>query len=229
MGAKMNRKDELYYENIGENFDKFMSDFDVEQRATLILDMLDGVASSNALEVGCGTGAITSRYRDRVSKLLVTDISEKLAKKTAVENNCQGAGADAMDLPFGSDEFDLVISSECIEHSPNPARALKEICRVIAPGGVLVVTTPSKIWYPVVKLSQVLKLRKFQGNEIFMSRREMRKVVEDSNFVVLNHSGCHLLPWQVPGIKPLLRKIDTHMQFLAPLMINQAIKAQKRT
>ena len=58
-----------------------MSDFDVNQRALLILEMLDGVTSSNALEVGCGTGAITSRYRNLVSNLLVTDISEKLAKK----------------------------------------------------------------------------------------------------------------------------------------------------
>jgi 2-polyprenyl-6-hydroxyphenyl methylase/3-demethylubiquinone-9 3-methyltransferase len=224
----MNRKDELYYENIGENFDKFMSDFDVDQRAKLVLEMLDGVLSSNALEVGCGTGAITSRYRNRVSKLLVTDISEKLAINTSLKNDCQGAGADATSLPFANGEFDLVVSSECIEHSPDPSLALKEMCRVIAPGGILVLTTPNKLWYPVVKLSQLLKLRNFQGNEIFLSRRNVRKVVEASNFVLLEHTGCHLLPWQIPGIKPILRRIDRHNRFISPLMINQAIKAQKK-
>jgi ubiquinone/menaquinone biosynthesis C-methylase UbiE len=223
----MNRKDELYYENIGENFDNFMSDFDVNQRALLILEMLDGVTSSNALEVGCGTGAITSRYRNLVSNLLVTDISEKLAKKTSLDNECQGAGADATNLPFEDNEFDLVVSSECIEHSPNPELALKEMCRVLSPGGVLILTTPNKLWYPVVKLSQVLKLRKFQGNEIFLTRGQVRKVVQNSNFIVLNHTGCHLFPWQIPGVKRVLRLIDKQMGYLAPLMINQAIKAQK--
>ncbi len=224
----MNRKDELYYENIGDDFDNFMSDFDVDQRARLILEMLDTVTSSNALEVGCGTGAITSRYRPLVSKLLVTDISEKLAIKTAARNNCDGQDADATNLPFESQSFDLVVSSECIEHSPNPDLAVSEMCRVLAPGGWLILTTPNKLWYPVVKLSQILKLRKFQGNEIFLSRREIRRVLEESGLVISQHGGCHLLPWQIPGIKPILKVIDRKMGFLAPLMINQAIKAQKK-
>ena len=223
----MNRKDELYYENIGDDFDNFMSDFDVDQRAQLILEMLDGVTSSNALEVGCGTGAITSKYRPLVSKLLVTDISEKLAIKTASKNKCEGECADATKLPYGDHSFDLVVSSECIEHSPNPSAAINEMCRVIAPGGFLILTTPNKLWYPIVKLSQVLKLRKFQGNEIFLSRREVRNIIECADFVILNHVGCHLLPWQIPGLKPILRRIDKHMGYLAPLMINQAIKAKK--
>jgi ubiquinone/menaquinone biosynthesis C-methylase UbiE len=223
----LDRKDELYYESIGDDFDNFMSDFDVDQRARLILEMLDGVTSSNALEVGCGTGAITSKYRPLVSKLLVTDISEKLATKTASKNNCEGEGADATKLPYEDQSFDLVVSSECVEHSPNPALAVSEMCRVLAPGGWLIFTTPNKLWYPVVKLSQFLKLRKFQGNEIFLSRREARKVLEEAGLVISQHRGCHLLPWQIPGIKPVLKMIDIHMGYLAPLMINQAISAQK--
>ena len=223
----MNRKDELYYENIGDDFDNFMSDFDVDQRARLILEMLDGVTSSKALEVGCGTGAITSKYRPLVSKLLVTDISEKLAINTASKNRCEGEAADATKLPYGDQSFDLVVSSECVEHSPNPALAVSEMCRVLAPGGWLIFTTPNKLWYPIVKISQFLRLRKFQGNEIFLSRREARMVLEEAGLVISQHRGCHLLPWQIPGIKPLLKMIDIHMGYLAPLMINQAISAQK--
>ena len=50
---------------------------------------------------------------------------------------------DVSHLPFDDATFDLVVSFETIEHVAEPERALDEYCRVLSPGGILVVSTPN--------------------------------------------------------------------------------------
>ena len=47
------------------------------------------------------------------------------------------------ELPFADGAFDLVWASEVIEHVSDTARWLSEVRRVLTPGGVLLITTPS--------------------------------------------------------------------------------------
>jgi SAM-dependent methyltransferase len=57
--------------------------------------------------------------------------------------------ADVRELPFADDAFDLVVSFETIEHVPEPERALDELARVLAPGGLLLISTPNASQYLV--------------------------------------------------------------------------------
>lgn len=223
----MARKDELYYEHLGDDFDRFMSDYDVERRVALIDDLLPPGTHGSALEVGCGTGAISRHLVERVDDLLVTDISGRLAESTAVRLGCDWAQADATRLPFDDRRFALVVSSECVEHTPDPVAAVEELGRVVAPGGHLVLTTPNRLWFPIVWLAMRLRLRRFQGNEHFLWPRQIRAAVEASGLVVERMSGCHLFPWQVPFAKPLLRRLDRWGDRLFPLMINVGLHARR--
>jgi SAM-dependent methyltransferase len=221
------RKSELYYEELGDDFDRFMSEYDVERRAALIATLFPSTVEGPALEVGCGTGAITRSYRHLVEHLTVTDISERLALRVAAQVDAVGKAADATRLPFEDGSFGLVISSECVEHTPDPARAVGEMLRVLVPGGHLVLTTPNRLWLPVVLAAQRFRLRRFQGNEDFLGVRELRSAVSAAGGTVLRHSGCHLFPWQVPGAKPLLRRLDRFGPTLHRLMINQGVLARR--
>ncbi len=49
---------------------------------------------------------------------------------------------DIVDMPFENDEFDFVMCTEVLEHLPDPVRALDEMARVLAPGGMMMVTSP---------------------------------------------------------------------------------------
>ena len=55
--------------------------------------------------------------------------------------------ADIENMPFEDESFDAVICLEVLEHVANPFRAVKEIARVIKPGGILMLTTPFLLGY----------------------------------------------------------------------------------
>lgn len=50
--------------------------------------------------------------------------------------------SDITDIPRESASFDLVLCTEVLEHVPNPVAALNELCRLVKPGGQLVMTSP---------------------------------------------------------------------------------------
>ena len=58
-------------------------------------------------------------------------------KRTALET------ASAQELPFTDGSFGVVIIKHIVEHLPDPARAIREISRVLEPDGVLILATPN--------------------------------------------------------------------------------------
>ena len=222
------RKSELYYEEIGENFAKFMSSYDVARRVALIHRLIPADRIfDHALEVGCGTGEISRTLAGRTRDLTVSDISEALARQAGERSGCSWSRQDACQLTFPGGRFDLVVSSECIEHTPDPRRALSEMARVLAPGGLLVVTTPNRLWFPTLLLAQALRLRRFQGNEYWIFASQARLVLQRAGLSIRKTSGCHLFPWQLPGARRLLPFFDRFGDTLSPVMINFAIAAER--
>lgn len=225
----MKRADELYYERIGEDFNRFMSEYDVTRRIDLIINKLWPVGSSalDCLEVGCGTGKISEEIIGRVKRLTVSDISEKLAKDVALRLKCEGLREDAGKIDLPDESYDLVVSSECIEHTPDPMGALMEMKRVLKRGGYLIVTTPNKLWFPVLFLSMLFKIRKFEGNETWVFPFAVRKWLKDNDLKLIRMGGCHIFPWQIPLAKKILPFFDTKDEVLYPLMINFGFIAKK--
>jgi ubiquinone/menaquinone biosynthesis C-methylase UbiE len=222
------RKSELYFEDIGDSFEAFMSAYDVSRRQALLQRFLDSVKpSGKALEVGCGTGALTPVLLNRGLSITVGDISKKLAETTAARLNVIGIECDAMQIQLPDRSQDLVMSSEVIEHVPDPAAALREMARVIAPGGYLAVTSPNRLWYPLLWIAQKSHLRKFSGNEIWLWPAAARRIISAAGLNIIQMSGCHLFPWQIPGAKKVLPLFDAYGTQLWPFMINWGILAQR--
>ncbi len=221
------RHNHLYFEEIGTKFDEWMSDYDVGRRTETILSVIPFDFNGAALEVGCGTGAITRGIAPLLSDLTVSDISEALAQATSEKYGCKSVTADATKLSFEDCTFDLVISSECIEHTPDPKKCISEMLRVLKPEGILILTTPNRLWWPVVRFSQIVKIRRFQGNEYFLSPRQITVEVTNHKGEILFKTGCHLFPWHFAPLQPLLKRIDKFGKILYPVMINQVIAAKR--
>lgn len=223
-------KNPLYYEEIGDDFDGFMSEYDVTTRIRLIAHLLGSERMPGAcLEVGCGTGRISEMLAEKTDDLTVSDISAKLSSRVGEKLAVKSKASDACDLQFNDASFDYVISSECIEHTPDPKKAISEMIRVLKPGGKLIVTSPNKLWYPALVVARLLRLRKYSGTENWIFPSEAKKLMLAHGLQIEVSTGCHLFPWQIPGAKLVLPFFDRFADYLAPMMINFVIYASKPT
>lgn len=102
---------------------------------------------SRVLDIGCGPGFVSLRIAEAYPSVTVTgiDYSDTQVKSACKLSEKRGAlrcdflRGDAMDLPFYDSSFFTVVSVASIKHWPDPVRGLKEIRRVLSPGGLAVV------------------------------------------------------------------------------------------
>jgi SAM-dependent methyltransferase len=107
------------------------------------------------LDIGCGSGRHTcaaSRLKNVVvigSDVRLDEVKEARNRLRYQEDLGEHGGglwatlvADITGLPFPDDFFDTVICSEVLEHIPDQHTAIKEITRVLRPGGDLIVSVP---------------------------------------------------------------------------------------
>ena len=224
--------DSLYFDRLGDDFDRWMSDYDVSRRIVLIQGMastlVGGLQGKRVLEIGAGTGRISRALKERGACLTVNDVSSRLVEKVSVEVGCAGLPGDCCAMPCADSAFDVVVSSECIEHTADPYEAIAEMYRVLRPGGMLILTTPNKLWYPVLLVARKLRLRKFSGPECWTWPHETRRRLEALGFRNVVLSGCHLFPWQLPLARIVLPYLDRLGCILYPIMINYCARATKQ-
>ncbi len=221
-------KDPLYYEKLGQDFEGFMSDYDVNRRIHLIQKLLGKNRYSSILEIGCGTGRISSVLMKYTDDLTVNDISEKLSQQVSQKLGCHYLSGDCAQLPQDSKHYDLIVSSECIEHTHDPYASLAAITGLLKKDGRLIVTTPNCLWYPVLLIASILRLRKFDGIENWTWPLKTAQWLKSNGFDDIHFSGCHLFPWQIPLVKRALSFFDQFGNGLYLIMINYGFSARKK-
>jgi SAM-dependent methyltransferase len=95
-----------------------------------------------ALDLGCGTGQ-NLEHLERYGVATGTDYFEEALQFCRERGHTMLARADAVDLPFPDGTFDVATALDVIEHLDDDYAALKEMWRVMKPGGLLVVSVPA--------------------------------------------------------------------------------------
>jgi SAM-dependent methyltransferase len=111
-------------------------------RRLALLEVLAGLEFTTALDVGCAEGFFMNAIRHRFgANVWGVDISTVAVAKAHQRWNLPTAAAEATRLPFPDGSFDVVYSTEVIEHVLDPELMLAELRRVAR--GTVLVTTPA--------------------------------------------------------------------------------------
>lgn len=218
-----------FYESIGETFDEVVNIYDTNKRLSVIYDELlkENIKGKHLLDAGCGTGWFSARAVQKGAKVTSLDLGPNLLNQ--VKKKCKSTRVigSVLKIPFPKNTFDVVVSSEVIEHTPDPTKALAEFYRVLKPGGVLVVTTPNKRWDFALQIANKFNLRPYQGLENWSDYAEIRKALENLGFTVEEQCGIHAFPFVMKWTYPILDKLHAFRKILGPYMVNIAIKCRK--
>src|SRR3984885_3307440 len=110
-----------------------------------VVDDLRLPARARILDAGCGSGRtmVGLARHGAVPGIELSSTSVSLARERGAGDVVEGS---VLEMPFEADAFDLAASLDVIEHLEDDLQALRELRRVVAPGGSLLVTVPAYQW-----------------------------------------------------------------------------------
>lgn len=126
-----------------------------EENRQTILRACEPKPGATVLDLGCGDGAFTARVAEKVGAARTLGVEG--APSLAEEARANGVEVEEVDLaerlPYDDASIDVVVSNQVIEHLPDTDTFMREIGRVVAPGGYAVVSTNNLAsWHNVASL-----------------------------------------------------------------------------
>ena len=176
-------RDPLYavFQHVGQAFRN-----EVSGRLPFVLDTLSGMAREpdRVGDVGCGSGILLGDVLEAMpaARGHGVDVSRTMLRHAARVMDVRGmreraafVASDMRRLPFAADSFDFLVANEVLEHLPEPAGALREIRRVLRPGGFLSSSIPVGDDVPTHlclfrTVDEVLDLHRATGFEVIRHR-----------------------------------------------------------
>jgi len=146
------------------------------------------------LDAGCGNGRHCKyllRHADPDAFIAAFDLSQRMllrAKRNYGDDRIHYIAADLTCLPYPDDFFDAVVCGWVLEHLPDPRPGLWELCRIMRPGGKLLLMTTEDTLAGILA-SKLWHCRTY-------NRKELKVVCEECGFI-----------WHRPHYFTLLHRI----------------------
>jgi 2-polyprenyl-3-methyl-5-hydroxy-6-metoxy-1,4-benzoquinol methylase len=148
----------LYYQNVHEvlfGYDDYMGDRDI--LAIFFNHQLDTIerhvkAGGRLLDVGCATGFLLDEARRRGWQTSGVEVSEFASEYARRESKHDVLSTTLRDASYPAEHFDAVVMDDVLEHLCDPEEELREVWRILKPGGVVLIHTPNidSPWYKLM-------------------------------------------------------------------------------
>jgi arsenite methyltransferase len=133
-----------YFERVADDWDKLQAGYFTEAVRDVAMRKAYLRPEMVAADVGAGTGFIAAGLAPLVKKVYVLDGSPKMLavaqRKLQAFSNLEFREADGLALPLPDSSVDVVFANMYLHHIPEPLAAVRELVRILGPGGRLVIT-----------------------------------------------------------------------------------------
>ena len=136
----INNKKEIF-DRWANSYDWTFPSFIYQAIHKRLLSQVELLPNANVLDLGCGTGRLLDRLATQFPEIRATglDLSSQMLR-VARQNNRHRPRliyieGNAENLPFAEGQFDAVFNTISFLHYPQPEQVLKEVARVLSPGG----------------------------------------------------------------------------------------------
>lgn len=190
-----------------------------------ILRQLGEVRGKRLLDLGCGAGENSVYFGMKGAKCVATDYSPgmvEVALKLAEANGVkvEGFTANAMELDFPDESFDIVYASNLLHHLPEPKLAIREMHRVLRPGGKACFWDPLK-HNPVINVYRKIATKVRTEDETPLDINLVKFV--DSLFTETNYDTFWLASLWIFLRFYLIEKVDPNQErYWKKIIIEQA-------
>lgn len=223
--------------NVSSSYDRWHEE--VAQRDDLEADLnnpwysfarsqLSELEGRTVVEAACGRGQFLAWLKKNGARAVGLDLSLGALRIAQTRMGRNGGEAtllcgDAQALPLRTGSADLVVSCETLEHVPEPRACLRELRRVLRPGGKLILTTENylNIW-GLYRLYIAIRRRRYNSGdcpqpiENWMFSPGTRRMVRQAGFRIVRTDGeCHHL-LLLPGVNP--PDLEAHFLSRVPLL-----------
>lgn len=132
--------------NFAETFERVLVPAIFERYARDLVERARPLGPSDRiLDLGCGTGIVARILRERLgggARITGLDVNaQMIAKAKAIAPDIEWREGNATALPFADGSFEVVLAQQVLQFVPDRAAALREIKRVLVPGGRLIAST----------------------------------------------------------------------------------------
>jgi 2-polyprenyl-3-methyl-5-hydroxy-6-metoxy-1,4-benzoquinol methylase len=212
------------------DWDDVANVYETSRRTELVFGrLLEGVPLQGVrfLDAGSGGGHFSALAAKRGAQVVSMDMGLNLLQGVARRCASLRCVGSTLQIPFRDASFDVVLSTEVLEHTPDPMEGLRDLARVVRPGGRLILTTPGRLWQPVVRAASALHLRPYQGRENFLWPEHARAEVERAGFRIETFEGFNVLPLFHRMFDPVNRTLDGIGKIWPSICVNFAIRARR--